>query len=158
MKTIEPESESDTAALLFQLLVVCGNVMGRGPHFVVENKRHCGNLFTVLVGPTAMARKGTSFGQVEHVVTKADPGWGSRWEQGLSSGEGLVHQVRNPRVELNEHGEEIIIDHGAQDKRFLTVETEFPSDPRPMLVSTTRPECYPLPSSSSKRSRTLSPR
>jgi hypothetical protein len=55
--TIEPHSESDPAALLLQLLVAFGSVVGRGPHFKAESDRHGLNLFTVLVGETSKARK-----------------------------------------------------------------------------------------------------
>src|SRR5262245_52385593 len=60
VRTIEPHSEADPAALLLQFLIGFGNVIGRQAHFMAEADRHFTNLFTVIVGQTAKGRKGTS--------------------------------------------------------------------------------------------------
>jgi hypothetical protein len=44
---------------------------------------------------------------------------------GLSSGEGVIHQVRDPSFQTNETGELVCVDQGVRDKRLLIVETEF---------------------------------
>jgi hypothetical protein len=62
VRTIEPHTEGDPAALLLQLLVALGNVIGSGPHFRAEADRHALNLFAVLVGNTSKGRKGVSWG------------------------------------------------------------------------------------------------
>ncbi len=111
--TIGPQSESDPAALLVQLLVAFGNVIGRRPHWKVEATRHNLNLFTVLVGNTSKGRKGTAWGQIRALIEATDPSWGECRQTGLSSGEGLIHAVRD---------EADII-----DKRLLVVESEFAS-------------------------------
>src|SRR6185436_8314623 len=36
VRLIGPETEADPAALLIQMLVAIGNLIGRGPHFVAE--------------------------------------------------------------------------------------------------------------------------
>ena len=59
---IEPHSEADPAALLLQLLIGFGNMVGRSPHVMVEADRHGANLFGVLVGQSSKARKGVSWG------------------------------------------------------------------------------------------------
>src|SRR6516164_7795883 len=43
VNVLAPASEADPAALLFQLLVGFGNVVGRGPRFAVEADTHHGN-------------------------------------------------------------------------------------------------------------------
>jgi hypothetical protein len=91
VKTIGPHSEADPNAILLQLLTCAGNVIGRTAHYQVESDRHHANLFTVLVGASSKARKGTSMGRVMAVVKVADDRWcDERMKGGLSSGEGLI--------------------------------------------------------------------
>src|SRR5262245_44300396 len=40
VRALEPHTEADPAAVLVQLLVAVGNVVGRGPHFAVEGDLH----------------------------------------------------------------------------------------------------------------------
>jgi uncharacterized protein DUF3987 len=123
VRTIEPHTESDPAALLLQLLVAFGNLIGRGLHFQAEADRHSLNLFTVLVGETSKARKGTSWSHIRKLFAMIDTIWPEHCIQtGLSSGEGLIHAVRDPIGE----------DSGALDKRLLVVESEFASPLRMM--------------------------
>ena len=56
VRTIEPASEADPAALLVQTLVAFGNVIGKAAWFTVEGDRHHGNEFVVLVGQTSKAQ------------------------------------------------------------------------------------------------------
>lgn len=56
--TLSPQTEADPVALLLQYLAYFGNAVGRGPHYIVENDRHYPNLFVLLAGETAKARKG----------------------------------------------------------------------------------------------------
>ena len=90
---LEPRTEADPLAVLIQLLVSFGNVVGRTPYVPVEADRHYPNLFTVLVGETSKARKGTSWGQARRVSAEVDGAWQERIMGGLSSGEGLIAQV-----------------------------------------------------------------
>ena len=71
---LEPHTEADPQAILVQLLVAFGNAVGRTPYYAVEADRHHSNLFAVLVGDTAKARKGTSWGHARRILTEADPG------------------------------------------------------------------------------------
>jgi hypothetical protein len=60
------------------------------------------------------------------VVKEADESWAaSQIATGLSSGEGLIHAVRDPVVNVTGNGEREIVDPGASDKRLLVCETEF---------------------------------
>jgi hypothetical protein len=112
---IAPHTEADPAAILTQLLVCCGALVGRGAYFQVEATRHHPNQFVVLVGDSAKARKGSSFDHVARLLAQADPAFTSRLTTGLSSGEGLIWTVRDPQGQ----------DPGAVDKRLLVIEPEF---------------------------------
>jgi hypothetical protein len=118
VRTIEPNSEADPAALLLQFLAAFGNVVGRGPHFRAEADRHGLNLFSALVGTTSKARKGTSWGHIHRLFAMADIQWAENCLQsGLSSGEGLIYAVRDTAGD----------DPGVADKRLLVMESEFAS-------------------------------
>ena len=97
-----------------------GSVINRGPHFKAEADRHALNLFTVLVGETSKARKGTAWAHVRRLVAdSSDTIWEEHCIQtGLSSGEGLIYAVRDGNQKE---------DPGAVDNRVLVVETEFAS-------------------------------
>jgi hypothetical protein len=121
-------------ALLAQTMVICGNVIGRRPHFNAEASRHGTNLFAVMVGLTSKGRKGSSLSQVMRILSPVDEQWASQSVQtGLSSGEGLIWAVRDPierKDPVKEKGrviryETVIADHGVEDKRLLVVEPEF---------------------------------
>lgn len=126
VRMVEPHTEADPAALLVQLLITIGNMIGRGPHYLAEADRHYTNLYAVIVGQTAKGRKGTSLGQVQAALREIDGPWcDGRIMGGLSSGEGLIWNVRDEiweRVPIKEKGqtryEERLIDAGEKDKRF----------------------------------------
>ncbi|MGH9187572.1 MAG: hypothetical protein ACRD0U_17445, partial [Acidimicrobiales bacterium] len=89
VRAIEPHTESDPVAILVRLLVAFGSVIGRGAHYAVEATHHHSNEFVVLVGPSAKARKGSSWDHVERIFAEVDPTWAAtRLVSGLSSGEG----------------------------------------------------------------------
>jgi Protein of unknown function (DUF3987) len=125
--TIEPHTEADPAAILVQLLAYFGNIIGRSAHYPVEADKHRGNLFVVLVGATSRGRKGTSAGRVRSVVASADEQWtGDRIKSGLSSGEGLISQVRDQVEKWNPKEKSFeIVDPGIADKRLLVEAPEF---------------------------------
>src|SRR6185312_12847657 len=68
VNTIAPHSEADPVAILIQFLTASGNIIGRRCYYQVESDRHHANLFTILVGPSSKARKGTSWGRVAVVA------------------------------------------------------------------------------------------
>jgi hypothetical protein len=127
VRTIEPHTEADPIALLIQFLTLAGNVIGRSPYYQVESDRHHTNLFGVLVGESAKARKGTSLGRVRSVVKAADETWnGDRIKSGLSSGEGLINEVRDPVEKWNaKEKQSETVDPGVTDKRLAIIEPEF---------------------------------
>ena len=88
VRLVGPETEADEAALLFSFLVTVGSIIGRGPYFQVGGDRHYANLFAVIVGESAKARKGTSWGEIRRFAKLVDQDWcETRTAGGLSSGE-----------------------------------------------------------------------
>jgi len=134
VQTIDPHTEADPVAVLVTLLTAFGNLVGDGPHFLVEATSHPCRLFTILVGQTAKARKGTAWSTPRQMFGQIDKAWlDARVTGGLSSGEGLINAVRDRRVEsrpVKEKGrvvdyEDVVADKGEDDKRLLILEEEF---------------------------------
>jgi hypothetical protein len=141
-RVVAPHTESDPVAILVQTLVFYGNAIDRSAHFRVEATRHAGNEYVVLVGETSKSRKGTSKDHVQTAFRGTDPvfqGADEEWARnhvtgGLSSGEGLINEVRDPIVKtevIREKGrptgeyQDVTVDQGVSDKRLLLVEAEF---------------------------------
>jgi hypothetical protein len=125
VRAIEPHSEADPAALLANILCAFGNLVGRGSFARVGADEHHLKLFVGLVGETAKGRKGLSWGPVRDLLGAVDPGWTEdRVVSGLSSGEGLIHAVRDEVQELK-GDEEVVKDPGEKDKRLLVMEGEL---------------------------------
>ena len=121
IRKLEPYSEANPASLCMQLLAALGSALGGGAYFEVENDRHSANLFLALVGKSSKARKGVSWGRVEAIMSQVDYEWlKTRVLSGLSSGEGLVHAVRD-----DSQGKNNEIVEGVRDKRLLVFEGEF---------------------------------
>lgn len=134
VNAIEPYSEADPAAILMHVLIATGNAIGRGPHALVERAVHACNEFLVLVGDSAKGRKGQAWSTPRHLLSQVDETWASaRVKSGLSSGEGLIYHVRDPREEqqpVKERGrivdyQRVLVDEGETDKRLLIIEPEL---------------------------------
>jgi Protein of unknown function (DUF3987) len=96
VRTLTPETEADPAGLLLSFLTGFGNLVGPGPRALVGSAPHPARLNAVLVGDTARARKGTSWSETGRVLAQAAPDWHEHCEvSGLSSGEGLINEVRD---------------------------------------------------------------
>ena len=134
VRAIEPNTEADPLALLANMMVMFGNVIGRTAYIQVEATRHYLNEFAVTVGRSALARKGTATDWGKHIFGYADSQWvADRIQAGLSSGEGLISAVRDPqetRSPVRQKGKIVdyqmtVSDPGITDKRLLVAETEF---------------------------------
>lgn len=138
LDVIEPHSEADPHALLITLLVALGNAIGRGPGFQAEGDFHATNLYAAIVGRTAKGRKGTSWGRVKELLELIDPDYAHhRVMGGLSSGEGVIWQVRDAitvrrkakkgdALPIDDDGYvEDTTDTGIDDKRLLIQEGEM---------------------------------
>lgn len=129
-RAVEPHTEADQAAVHVQLLTALGNMMGRGPHFRVEQDRHGTNEYCVVVGRSGGGRKTSAYSHVRAVNKEVDPAWTRNCVAGgLSSGEGLIHHVRDAveSEETSRTGErEVVVkDPGIADKRLLAYVPEF---------------------------------
>src|SRR5438309_6568023 len=60
VRSVDPYTEADPAAILVNLLIGFGNIVGAGPHYRVEFDRHPLRLNAVMVGETSKGRKGQS--------------------------------------------------------------------------------------------------
>src|SRR4051812_2315968 len=133
VRMVEPHTESDRAGLLLSAHAFFGNCIGRGPHYRVESTEHGLNLFVLKIGDSSKARKGTGEGRVLSLFRNVDEDWSSRrLHTGLSSGEGVIWEVRDQIVKLVKEGRgvnaamvEEVIDQGISDKRLLVIESEF---------------------------------
>jgi hypothetical protein len=121
VRLLAPHTEADPVAVLLSFLVAFGNVAGLNPYMEADGAKHRANLFSVLVGRTAKARKGTAWSRVNPLLLVMDQIWGrDRIKGGLSSGEGVISAVGDAVV--NKKGEEVA---AAKDKRLLVIEEEF---------------------------------
>ncbi len=114
VRTLAPHTEAQPAAILLQLLVAFGNVIGAGPHCMVGATRHGLNLFAILVGESSKARKGTSWSQIAHLFAEVDRPWiDTRVNSARLTANGLISALRDQ-------------DH-ATDRRLLVLSEEFAS-------------------------------
>lgn len=138
VRLIEPHSEADPFGILINVLTGFGNVIGNNAYFPIgAGGEVYPRLFSVLVGKSAKGRKGTTWTDTAPLFKAAAPEWlrdRVRSKGGLSSGEGLLHAVRDPRYEMREEydkstGEkeirEVLVDEGVEDKRLFIIESEF---------------------------------
>jgi uncharacterized protein DUF3987 len=94
VSTLAPETEADPVALLVTFLTTFGSAVGPKARALIGTSPHPARLFSVLVGRTAKARKGTSFHEVRDVMVMADSQWVQRHLLGgLASGEGLIARL-----------------------------------------------------------------
>lgn len=130
---IEPETEADPLAILVQILIGFGSAIGTTAHYRISATRHYLNEYAVIVGDSAIARKGTGEDLAREVMKQADKRWyGANIRSGLSTSEGLIKLVRD---DLHGHErkvkgrgttfQETIIEKGVEDKRLLMIESEF---------------------------------
>jgi hypothetical protein len=126
VRTIEPHTEGDPVAVLINTLAMFGSALNRGPYAPVGAVRHHANVFAVIVGNSARGRKGTAYAEPRRLMQLADLAWAeNRIVSGLSSGEGLIFQVRDATTKINRDGLQVLDDPGEPDKRLLVVEEEF---------------------------------
>ena len=114
VRTMAPHTEAHPAAILLQLLAAFGNLVGRGPHCMVDATRHGLNLFVVLVGDSSKARKGTSWSQVARLFAEVDRPWlSTRVTSARLTAGGIVYALRDQQPPT--------------DRRLLALSEEFAS-------------------------------
>ncbi len=133
IRTLEPHTEADCAALLAQFLAAFGCVVGKSSHFWAEADCHYTKIFTVIVGASSKGRKGTSWGHIKRLFALVDESFLNCVHDGLSSGEGLIFHVRDEQTKktaIKKQGrivdyQDEIVDEGAKEKRAFVLEPEF---------------------------------
>jgi len=131
VRKIEPHTEASPAALLMTLLTFAGSMIGKGAYVVTDGAHQCMNLFTLIIGSSSKARKGTSLANIEKVLRMVDANFMSdNTASGLSTGEGLIAAVKDSftKQTLNKTTgmlEEKVIEPGVDDKRLIVTEGEF---------------------------------
>lgn len=135
VRALDPHTEADPVGVLVSVLAAVGNVVGTNPHLILDHARHGLRVWPILVGPTGTGRKGTALAAAGTILGRALPAWWETRGGGLSTGEGVIWEVRDPIVEREairdpkskvvlKH-EDVIIDAGVADKRRFLVESEF---------------------------------
>lgn len=134
-QAIGPHTEADSMAIQAQLLIASGCAIGHGPYFRVGATKHYANLAACLVGRTSKGRKGSALDFVVLLMNEVDCPWtGTCMTSGLSSGEGLIHAVRDQltkKEQVKKNGkytgqiQEYVADFGVDDKRLFVTEPEF---------------------------------
>ncbi|WP_319522183.1 DUF3987 domain-containing protein [uncultured Desulfosarcina sp.] len=140
VKAATENSEADPAAVLLTLLTRFGVECGPDRYLMVGDSKHHPRIFSVIVGASSKARKGTSGKPVQRLFSfdseefdlysdRSDCWYPSRSSPGpLSSGEGIVHAVRDPREEWNAKKRiQELVDPGIDDKRLFIQDEEFAS-------------------------------
>ena len=132
------KSEADPAAVLMTFITRFGVECDTRPFLMVGDTRHYARVFSVIVGRSSKARKGTSgkpvnrlfdlasaihkhpeLSSIEYDTARISPG-------PLSSGEGIIFNVRDMMEEWNsKKGELIVVDPGVADKRLYILDEEF---------------------------------
>ena len=120
-------TEAHPAAIGAHFLAALGAVVGREVYTYIGETRHGAHEFWLVVGSTSTGRKGDSKGVGFSPFSDLDPLWHELLAGGLSSGEGLIHAVRDPVYTLDKKGEKVCTDEGAAEKRALFLESEFAS-------------------------------
>ncbi len=129
VRTLAPHTEAEPAAILLQLLVAFGNVIGPGPHCVVGATRHALNLFAILVGESSKARKGTSWSQIARLFAEVDRPWiDDRVNSARLTAHGLIKALRDEDQTPNQK----------KDRRLLLLSEEFASVLHTMARSRTQ--------------------
>jgi DnaB-like helicase N terminal domain/Protein of unknown function (DUF3987) len=108
IEIIAGQTEACREGVLIQFLVAFANVCGPRPYWTLEATKHRCNLYVCCMGPTGIARKGTSWDVTRWLLSRADEEWGKKQSfGGLTSGEGLIYHAKD------------------QAGPLLSIETEF---------------------------------
>src|SRR5262249_54148518 len=90
VRSVDPFTEANPAAVLSNLLTAYGNIVGHRPYFKVGYTAHFLNLFAAQVGTISKGRKGTGWSTLGHTFQLIDKPWSeTRITSCLFSGKGL---------------------------------------------------------------------
>lgn len=113
VQRVEPATEASPAAMLSQLISYAGALLGDSVYTLAGGSPHPPRVWTLVVGPTSAGRKGESRARVRGFVTSSGSfdSYFVDEASGLSSGEGLLHRLRD--------------DDSGGGKSAVVTETEF---------------------------------
>lgn len=112
-----PTTEADPVGVYVSLLAGVGVLVGPGPYVQVANTRHPLLIWPLLFGRTGSGRKGEAWSTAKTFLRSFGDDYSKVTVTGLSSGEGLIERIRDPR-DKDDPG-------GTKDKRLLVIEPEF---------------------------------
>lgn len=113
-----PETEADSAAMLFSVLAAAGNAAGPGRRIEIADDRHPARLFVAIVGDTATGRKGTSWAAVRPFFRAGCAEWlASAPRNGFGSGEAIITSMTARHEDKGQQS--------SPDTRALIIEPEF---------------------------------
>ena len=128
VREIAPHTEAHPAAILASALVAVGALLNRGPYLDLDSTHHHARLFVALCGPSAAGRKSTAMNHgATNLLRHVDAHFAKHCvKSGLSTGEGLVHFIRDAVPEsVTPGGQKIPADAGVADKRLVCLEDEL---------------------------------
>jgi hypothetical protein len=143
IEKVSPYSEASNEAILAGVITAFGNKVGRNAFFRAQQDFHYTNLYTVVVGDTATARKGVAWSLTKDLLTtpeiqegkkfvvnmdEASHAWGPM-DGGIASGEGIIELVKDDIQHWDTKLKQYVIEEGSgvEDKRVLFYEAEFAS-------------------------------
>ncbi len=128
VRVLGPHTEADPAAILATTMGMFGNAAGRAdgtsPFVRRGSVQHPPRLFALISGATAKSRKGQSYSDVSLLLSVADREClNTTALSGLSTGEGLIHHLRDKKPDFHSDDENHI--EPATEKRAMVHEAEF---------------------------------
>ncbi|MFI5067995.1 MAG: hypothetical protein ACHP9Z_29005 [Streptosporangiales bacterium] len=126
VRSVDAYTEASRPAVLIHLLAGSGAMIGRGPHMVAGFAKHPPSIWALVAGGTSLGAKGTADATSRTFLTEANQDFANgRVLPALSTGEGLIHQVRDESDAVDKDG--CPLDEGVADKRLYVVLPEFRS-------------------------------
>jgi hypothetical protein len=121
---VDPFTEAARPAVLIHLLSGTGAMIGRGPHMRAGWAKHPASVWGLVVGGTSLGAKGTAEATARTFLDQVDGEFmNKRLLPALSTGEGLIHHVRDASEATDKDG--CPEDEGVYDKRLWVLVPEF---------------------------------
>jgi hypothetical protein len=119
VEAADPTTEADPVGVYVSLQASAGAAIGNGAYVQIGNARHPLLIWPLLFGRTGSGRKGEATTTADVFIRRAVADAQGLFVTGLSSGEGVVERIRDPRNQ-DDSG-------GTEDKRLRVLEPEFGS-------------------------------
>lgn len=124
VNSVDRCTEASRPAVLIHLLAGAGAMMGRGAHMMAGFATHPPSIWALVAGGTSLGAKGTADATARAFLGAADRDFATkRILPAVSTGEGLIHQVRDDSEASDKDG--CPLEEGVSDKRLYVVLPEF---------------------------------